>query len=86
MSELFSQFAIDMSTHIKNLYTAIGIQEETEIQIDEDGNEIPVSVNYLYIQLDDLAPDEYVQVQVATDDTGDVVYDDSWYNNSGGQP
>ena len=86
MSELFNQFAIDMSTHIKNLYTAIGIQEETEIQVDEDGNEVSVSVNYLYIQLDDLAPDEYVQVQVATDDTGDIVYDDSWYNNSGGQP
>ena len=86
MSELFSQLAIDMSTHIKNLYTAIGIQQETEIQVDEDGNEVSVSVNYLYIQLDDLAPDEYVQVQVATDDTGDVVYDDSWYNNSGGQP
>ncbi len=70
---------------IKTNY-GVSVYDITFYLVDEDGNEISVSVNYLYIQLDDLAPDEYVQVQVATDDTGDVVYDDSWYNNSGGQP
>ena len=86
MDELFNQFAIDMSTHVKNLYTAIGIEEDTEVRIDEEGNEQEVSVNYLYIQLDNLAADEYVQIQVAPDDMGDTIYDESWYNGSGGTP
>jgi len=85
-NDFFSQFAIDMSTHVKNLYTAIGIEENTEVQVDEEGNEQEVSVNYLYIQLDNLAADEYVQVQVAPDDMGDTIYDESWYNGSGGTP
>jgi len=86
MDELFNQFAIDMSTHVKNLYTAIGIERDAEVRIDEEGNEREVSVNYLYIQLDNLAADEYVQIQVAPDDMGDTIYDESWYNGSGGTP
>ena len=85
-NDFFSQFAIDMSTHVKNLYTAIGIEENTEVRVDEEGNEQEVSVNYLYIQLDNLAADEYVQVQVAPDDMGETIYDESWYNGSGGTP
>ncbi len=86
MDELFNQFAIDMSTHVENLYTAIGVQVETEVRVDEEGNPQEFDTNYLYIQLDNLAADEYVQVQVAPDDMGDIIYDESWYNGSGGTP
>ena len=86
MDELFNQFAIDMSTHVENLYTAIGVQVETEVRVDEEGNSQEFDTNYLYIQLDNLAADEYVQVQVAPDDMGDIIYDESWYNGSGGTP
>jgi len=77
-NELFNQFAIDMNTHIYDTNNAVFGETEW---IDESTYE-----KYLVVEVDDLKADEYIQIQVAGSTVEYEIYDESWYNGSGGTP
>lgn len=77
-NELFNQFAIDMNTHIYDTNNAV--YGET-MWIDDTSYQ-----KYLVVEVDDLKADEYIQIQVAGNTVEYEIYDESWYNGSGGTP
>ena len=77
--ELFNQFAIDMNTHIYDTNNAV--YGET-MWIDDTSS----YQKHLVVEVDDLKEDEYIQIQVAGNTVEYEIYDESWYNGSGGTP
>ena len=77
-NELFNQIAIDMNTHIYN--TNNSVYGET-VWTDDTTYE-----KYLVVEVDNLKADEYIQIQVAGNTVEYEIYDESWYNSSGGTP
>ena len=77
-NELFNQFAIDMNTHIYNTNNAV--YGETYWTDDTTYEK------YLVVEVDNLKEDEYIQIQVAGNTVEYEIYDESWYNGSGGTP
>ena len=76
--ELFNQFAIDMNTRIYD--TNNSVYGET-VWTDDTSYQ-----KYLVVEVDDLKSDEYIQIQVAGNTVEYEIYDESWYNSSGGTP
>jgi len=76
---LFNQFAIDMNTHIYDTNNAV--YGET-MWIDDTSS----YQKHLVVEVDDLKEDEYIQIQVAGNTVEYEIYDESWYNGSGGTP
>jgi len=76
--ELFNQFAIDMNTRIYD--TNNSVYGET-VWTDDTSYQ-----KYLVVEVDDLKADEYIQIQVAGNTVEYEIYDESWYNSSGGTP
>ena len=76
--ELFNQFAIDMNTRIYD--TNNSVYGET-VWTDDTSYQ-----KYLVVEVDDLKAEEYIQIQVAGNTVEYEIYDESWYNSSGGTP
>ena len=77
-NELFNQFAIDMNTHVydtnNSIYGGTVWTDDTTYE------------KYLFVEVDNLKADEYIQIQVAGNTVEYEIYDESWYNSSGGTP